>query len=234
VISDSEWEMIKRRVGFRRNPQLQVLGDTRRNKGRPPSPSSRAIDKSIRSFHGSDPRWNEVFHHDTDIGDDRIDLVYLGHAPAVSWVSGKRGSARHRIKVEDEWISFKGFRPQCGGSRRPVLALRTDTNEAVLVGGFLATLRRHCDHNGVLGYAPAVEYVVDEDAIPDSSKETFHYVHEFKQEREPVLRWDDEIGGLVYDKDRTLMDPELSGPEAEAAYYVEDWFHEVEQRHGSR
>lgn len=191
-----------------------------------PKPSRR-LRKAIESFHGQS-RGNVLETFEIDDGDDAVvDLGYLGHVPFVSWVDAD-GDAR-RIEVEGEFIKFRGNRIPFKVSHRPLLGLVESSNEAVLVQGGIETLREHCDDRGVLGFAPAVEYVVKD--APGSTKGSHHYVHEFAKGFEPVLRWEDSIGGFVYDKDRTLMGP-VDNPVA--VYEVSDWFHEGNSRHRSR
>lgn len=225
------------------NPQLQVLGDwtrpnpflrqveTRRNLSASPNVTS-----AIQKFHGKSTG-DVVMDYTVDDGkDDEIELAYLGHVPAISWLSKKVGSSPKQIDVNGEWVRFNGFRNlfrATPNQSRPVLALHTPTNEAVIVQGTVASLKDRCDDGGVLGFAPVVEYIVE--AVEGSSKGDYHYVHEFEKDAEPVLRWSDEFNGLVYDRDRTLVKSRRRNKGAKTAVYeVSDWFHEAERRHGER
>jgi len=218
------------------NPQLQILGDyTRRN------PNNGGLDSSVagalRKFHGK-VTGDVVSEYDNDDGGtDVIDLCYLGHVPAIAWLSDQRGSSNKQIDVNGELVRFRGFRKLFRGRSRPILALSVPTNEAVVVQGTVATLGDRCDSRGVLGFSPVVEYIVD--AVKGSSKGSYHYVHEFAKDYEPVLRWDEALCGLVYDRDRTLMSSGRMAANPRfnktAVYEVSDWFHEKDiRRHGER
>lgn len=218
------------------NPQLQVLGDyTRRNpvETRRNSGASGETLSAIRKFHGSSSG-DLVCEYGTDDGDDEVfDLGYLGHVPAISWLSQKTGSAPKQIDVNGELVRFRGFRNLFRGQSRPVLALHIPTNEAVIVQGTVESLRSRCDDSGVLGFAPVVEYIVEDHK--GSSKGDYHYVHEFDKDAEPVLRWDDRFNGLVYDRDRSLVASRRKNEgKKQAVYEVSDWFHEATRRHGER
>lgn len=217
------------------NPQLQILGDyTRRN---PAALVDANTAGALKRFHGKVTGDVISEYDNADGGDDVIDLAYLGHCPAIAWLSDERGSANKQIDVNGELVRFRGFRKLFRGRSRPILTLSVPTNEAVLVQGTVESLRDRCDSRGVLGFSPVVEYIVD--AVKNSSKGSYHYVHEFAKDYEPVLRWDDALCGLVYDRDRTLMS---SGRKAAnprfnktAVYEVSDWFHEKDiRRHGER
>lgn len=216
------------------NPQLQVLGDwTRRNPAAAVSPNRATID-ALRRFHGK-ASGDVVSEYVVDDGsDEELELGYLGHVPAISWLSKKVGSASKQIDVNGELVKFHGFRNLFRGQSRPVLALHIPTNEAVIVQGSVESLRDRCDDSGVLGFAPVVEYIVE--AQDGSSKGDYHYVHEFEREAEPVLAWNDRIKGLVYDRDRSLVASRRKNAGAKRAVYeVTDWFHEGElRRHGER
>ena len=203
---------------------------TRRNLAdRPDSETTHAI----RKFHGTSSG-DVVMEYGVDDGsDEEITLAYLGHVPAISWLSKKAGSASKQIDVNGELVRFSGFRTLFRGQSRPILALHTPTNEAVVVQGTVDSLHDRCDHSGVLGFSPVVEYVVE--AIEGSTKGDYHYVHEFEKDAEPVLRWSENLGGLVYDRDRTLVASRRQNPKfnQKAIYEVGDWFREAgqEDRH---
>lgn len=225
------WVSAERRLAS--NPQLQTLGDvwTRRNPAAPP-PARETID-ALRQFHGKATGDVVVEYGVNDGSDDEIELGYLGHVPAIAWLSKKTGSATKQIDVNGELVRFHGFRNLFRGQSRPVLALHIPTNEAVIVQGSVESLRSRCDDSGVLGFAPVVEYIVE--AKEDSNKGDYHYVHEFEKDAEPVLRWNDKINGLVYDRDRTLVAARRRNGTKQAIYEVTDWFHEGQiRRHGER
>lgn len=227
------------------NPQLQVLGDyTRRNpltqpvtrRNLAPTPDGE-LTSAIKKFHGTSSG-DVVAEYAVDDGNnEEISLAYLGHVPAVAWLSKKVGSSPKQIDVNGELVRFDGFRNLFRGQSRPVLALHTPTNEAVIVQGTVDSLKDRCDSSGVLGFAPVVEYIVE--AVEGSTKGDYHYVHEFEKDAEPVLRWDDTINGLVYDRDRTLVASRRKNPKKpirkHAVYEITDWFHEGQiRRHGER
>jgi hypothetical protein len=216
------------------NPQLQVLGDwTRRNPVETSPPASRETLNAVRKFHGAASGELLTEYGVNDDGDDEIELGYLGHVPAISFLSKKVGSAPKQIDVNGELVRFSGFRVLFRGQSRPVLALHIPTNEAVIVQGTVESMRDRCDDSGVLGYAPVVEYIVEEH--DGSTKGDFHYVHEFDKDAEPVLRWADNINGLVYDRDRSLVATRRKNAgKKKAVYEVTDWFHEASRRHGER
>jgi hypothetical protein len=190
-------------------------------------------------FHGaSDGSLLSEYSVD-DGGSDVIELAYLGHVPAISMLSEEVGSAKKQIDVNGELVRFSGFRWLFRGKSRPILALHVPSGEAVVVQGTVDSLHDRCDSRGVLGLAPVVEYIVE--AHEGSSKGEYHYVHEFAKDHEPVLRWSEELSGLVYDKDRTLMRPAkkslatAANPtfNKTAVYDVGEWFEETGLRkHG--
>jgi len=216
-----DWREFDSRAGRRSNPQLQII----ENPGQD-APSA-PVRKAVERFHGTSDGDVVLEYESGDEGDDKkVELAYLGHCPFVAWIAKGKGAKRHSIDVEGEEVAFVGHRQRFSGESRPVLALRTDTNEAVIVGGNVKKLKEHCSRNGVLGDAPVVEYVAE--AIEDTTKgDDIHYVHEFglkkansgkKRKNDgamdpktlPRLEWDDEIEGLVY---------------RGGAYVVTDWFH---------
>lgn len=236
--------------GVRPNPQLQVLGDwTRRNPYvgpdldqdhddrrwndtgsavmSPPAPP-REVTSATRRFHGK-ASGDIVEQFESDDGKEQVfDLSYLGHVPAISWLSSEPGSAEKQIDVNGELVSFTGFRRLFRGQSCPVLALHVPTNEAIVVRGTVESLKDRCDSRGVLGFSPVVEYIVN--AVRGSSKGRYHYVHEFAKDAEPVLVWNDSMSGLVFDRDRTLVgsrrNKSNAGFRKKAVYEVADWFRE--------
>lgn len=219
------------------NPQLQVLGDMRRNPGRrnDQSEPSRPVSGALQKFHGKSDGDIVAEFEINDGSDDEIQLAYLGHVPAVSWLEepgAKRNKKRksrndtlgdHEIDVDGELVKFHGNRVLFRGRSQPILALRIPTNEAVIVQGSVDSLRDQCDADGIFGYSPVVEYIVE--ALKGSSKGDSHYVHEFEKDLEPVLRWDDSVNGLVFDRNRSLITGKRNSGKR-AIYEVTDWFHE--------
>lgn len=228
---------------MRSNPQLQVIGDYRRNPAVSNDKPSGGVANALKKFHGkSDGEVVAEFKVD-DGNDEVVQLGYLGHVPAISWLvdenSRKRNKSRgqpapgHKeIEVDGELVKFFGNRVLFRGDSQPILALRIPTNEAVIVQGSIDRLRDCCDSDGIFGLSPVVEYVVT--AQKGSSKKSHHYVHEFEPGAEPVLRWDESVNGLVFDRNRTLV-RDQSSKIARAVYEVTDWFHEKGvSRHGDR
>lgn len=225
--------------GAKSNPQLQLLGNPRRNEALATVRSPEEVDRAVNKFHGAST--GRLVHQytvdDGEPGQTEIDLAYLGDVPAVSWFSGVSGSRKHSIEVEGEKVEFNGFRTLFRGESMPILALWIDRSVpvndrlAVMVGGNVERLRDQCDSNGVLGAAPVVEYVVEKLANSNKAKDWF--VHQFEPNAEPVLRWNDGINGLVYERDRSVAGAKLNPPGGRAVYKVTDWFHET-QPHGSR
>jgi hypothetical protein len=201
--------------GLVSNPQLQVLGN-----GTDVSPER--VNKAVRRFHGTS---NGTLLRKFSTDDGRsvtIDLAYLGDCPAVAWLSDERGSSDHDILVEKSHVRFHGFRTLFHGDDQPHLDLWVDPSVspsrqlACITGPAIRKLKDRCGENGVLGVAPIVEYTVEE--IEDSSKADSHFVHTY-DEPQPVLRWRDEINGLVYERDRSVAG--LSGV---SPFVVDDWF----------
>ncbi len=223
------------------NPQLQVLGDygTRRNPlfnaGGPTAVVARPeTPRAVKKFHGTSSGGVVSEYSVEDGDDDVIELAYLGHVPAVSLLSDEPGSAKKQVDVNGEKVRFSGFRWLFRGKSRPILALHVPTNQAVVVQGTVETLHDRCDSRGVMGFAPMVEYIVEE--VDGSSKGEYHYVHTFEGSAEPVLRWSEEVNGLMYDKDRTLMQPAETRKNPRfnkrAVYSVDEWFEELPRKHG--
>lgn len=230
---------LRRRVN---NPQLQVLGDYRRNPA--VEAPQRAVSTALQKFHGKSDGDVVAEFEVNDGSDEEIQLAYLGHVPAVSWLvdqGAKRNRSRKsknessagnkQIDVDGEIVKFFGNRHMFRGSSQPILALRIPTNEAVIVQGSVDSLRDCCDSDGIFGLSPVVEYIVE--ALKGSSKKDHHYVHEFEPGLEPVLRWDDSVNGLVFDRNRTLV-RNCANQTKRAVYVVEDWFHEKHKRHGDQ
>lgn len=208
-----------RRNGPRGNPQLQIL----ENPADAPAPPA-SVRKAVEKFHGTS-EGDLLLEYEVGEGaeDGTISLAYLGRCPFIAWLSKAEGAKRHSIDVEGEEVAFTGFRQKFSGKNKPMLCLRTDTNEAVIVGPGVEKLRERCSRNGALGAAPVVEYVA-EDIEGTSKGDDVHYVHEFglkkpgkrrnqgamDPETLPRLEWDDEVNGLVY---------------RGGAYVVTDWFH---------
>lgn len=217
----------------RSNPQLQLLGNPRRNLGsatlRPPE----EVDRAVNKFHGASTGQllDQYVVEDGEPGQQVIDLAYLGDVPAISWLSRRSGSREHSIKVEDEDVRFHGFRTIFRSkSSMPTLALWIDRSVpvndrlAVIVGDGVERLRDECDSDGVLGIAPIVEYVVEK--LKRSNKAKDWFVHQFEPGAEPVLRWNEGINGLVYERDRKIAGNRTNPPGGRAVYKVTDWFHE--------
>lgn len=198
------------------NPQLQVLGN-----GTDVMPER--VEKALRKFHGTAPNGTLLRKYATDDGSDAvIDLGYLGDCPGVAWLSDASGSSDHDILVEKSHVRWNGFHRLFHGDQPRVdliddPSIHPDKQLACIVGGEIRKLKERCGENGVLGIAPIVEYTVER--LPESTKSENHWCHQFDKDLEPILRWSDEVNGLVYERDRSLM-----GLTGVAPYRVRDWF----------
>ncbi len=204
-----------REQSVRSNPQLQVLGN-----GTDAIPER--VHKSLKKFHGTEPNGELLRKYKTDDGSDAvIDLGYLGDCPGVAWLSDGAGSSDHDILVEKSHVKWHGFHRLFHGDQPRVdliddPSVHLDKQLACIVGGEIRKLKSLCGKNGVLGVAPIVEYTVER--IKGSSKEDAHWVHSYDKPQ-PVLVWNNEINGLIYERDRSI-----AGLTGVSPYCVRDWF----------
>jgi hypothetical protein len=129
-----------------------------------------------------------------DGSEDVVHVVFagLGKVPFISWVDNH--GKRITFDVEDEVLDFTGKRVSFGEANMPWLVCDNKTNEALVLGGAVEKLKQYAGPDGVIGYAPAIEYVVDW----KSNKKDSHYVHRFNQDKPPKLVWDSKLGGIRY------------------------------------
>lgn len=228
-----------------RNAQLQVIGEwdkhLKRNGATAPE-APKAVLKAVEKFHATSASGDVVSKFKVNNGMPDIQLGYLGHVPAISWMDdleGVRGpgkAKKHTLMVEGEEVSFTGWRVLFHGNAMPVLALHPESNQAVIVPDSshpeskkaLASILKFCGKkDGILGLPRIVEYVVEKK--PKSNKAKNHWVHELDADAEPVLVKDKATGGLLYAKDRKTLIGDIGDPVA--AYDVKGWFEENDRPH---
>lgn len=231
-----------------RNAQLQVIGEwdkhLKRNRPAATQDAPREVLKAVEKFHATDASGDVISKFKINNGMPDIQLGYLGHVPAISWMDdleGVRGpgkAKRHTLMVEGEEVSFLGWRVLFHGDAMPMLALHVETNQAVIVPDSnhpqskkaLESVLKYCGKDGILGLPRIVEYVVEKK--PKSNKAKNHWVHELDADAEPVLVKDKATGGLLYAKDRKALLGEIGKPVA--AYDVKAWFEENDRPHGTK
>lgn len=138
---------------------------------------------------------------------ERLELVWLGRCPAVSWLDD--AGKKQRVKVNDaengepaEYLDFVGHRITFRGGAKPYVCFDLDKQEVVLIGQALDRLPE-----GELGPAPCVEY-----EMPWAGRKGIaHFTHQCDQFDEPTLMRDGPVcryvGGameLMADEQGTL------------------------------